>query len=213
MSSVRVGSGIPSAKRISVPATFASRVAFCSASPKRSQPDATSEPTMIAYRSETIVKLSVAAARLRAMKSSETKWWNSSSPARDSPTLATTKSVAMMTSGTWSSSTPVPPSPGRRSLERLDRRDEVGQALLRVGEEHPGLRVRVQLVVDARVAAAHRALDDHDRPGLVDVEDRHPGHGGARPARRRVGHVVGPDDERNVRSFELGVDVLHLPEL
>ena len=37
-------------------------------------------------------------------------------------------------------------------LQRLDRRGQRRQAVLRVGEQHPGLLVRVQLVVDAGVA-------------------------------------------------------------
>src|SRR5438105_9788075 len=54
-------------------------------------------------------------------------------------------------------------------LERLHRGDEIGQALLRISEEHAGLGVDVELVVDACVAAAHRALDDDDRLRVVDV--------------------------------------------
>ena len=72
------------------------------------------------------------------------------------------------------------------ALERLDRRGQGREALLRVGEQHPGLLVRVQLVVDAGVAAAHRALDDDDRLGLVDVEDRH-----ARDRASRAGEPPG----------------------
>src|SRR3990172_8654256 len=65
------------------------------------------------------------------------------------------------------------PGPG---LQRLDGRLERLQAGLRIREEHPGLRVVVELVVDAGVAGGHRALDDDDRPGVVDVEDRHSPH-------------------------------------
>src|SRR5713101_7779294 len=61
-----------------------------------------------------------------------------------------------------------------RSLSRLlelvhDARDR----FLRVAEQHPGLRVEVELVVDAGEAGLHRALDDNDVLRLVDVEDRH----------------------------------------
>src|SRR6478736_5854088 len=68
-------------------------------------------------------------------------------------------------------------------LQALDRRRERGQAVLRVGEEHPRLRVRVELVVDAGVALAHRALDHDDRLRVVDIEDRHARHRRAGPAR------------------------------
>ena len=40
-----------------------------------------------------------------------------------------------------------------------------------IGEEHAGLGVGVEAVVDAGVAAAHRALDDDDGLGVVDIED------------------------------------------
>ena len=101
----------------------------------------------------------------------------------------------------------------RPRLQRLDRRGQGRQAVLRIGEQHAGLRVRVELVVDAGVALAHRALDDDDRLGLVDVEDGHPRHRRAGSSGGRVGHVVGPDDQGHVGPGELGVDVLHLLEL
>ena len=100
------------------------------------------------------------------------------------------------------------------SLQRLDRRDEVLEAGLGVGEEHARLGVRVERVVDARVAAAHGALDDDDALGLVDVEDGHAVDGRRRVgAGHRVGDVVGADDEGHVAARELGVDLLHLLEL
>ena len=56
-------------------------------------------------------------------------------------------------------------------------------------------------------------LDDHDRPRLVDVEDRH-AVDGARPvvAGGRVGDVVGADDQRDVGLGELGVDLVHVEQ-
>src|SRR5215212_4766741 len=98
-------------------------------------------------------------------------------------------------------------------LQRLDGGDERGETLFRVGEEHPGLVVRVELVVDAGVALAHRSLDDDDRFRVVDVEDRHPRDGRPGSARRRVRDIVRADDEGDVRPLELGVDVVHLLEL
>src|SRR4051812_8510890 len=58
-------------------------------------------------------------------------------------------------------------------LELFDRRDQLGQALFRVSEEHARLGIGVQLVVDARVARPHRALHDDDRARVIDIEDRH----------------------------------------
>ena len=85
---------------------------------------------------------------------------------------------------------------------------------LGVAEEHRGLGVVEERVVDAGEAAAHRALEDDDAAGLVDVEDRHAvdrrvrdGAGGG------VGDVVGADHERDVGARELAVDVVHLLEL
>src|SRR5262249_42385177 len=62
------------------------------------------------------------------------------------------------------------------SDQRLDRGHQFREALLRVGEIHAGLRIAVELVVDARVPGRHRALDHDDALRVVDVEDRHAGH-------------------------------------
>ena len=75
-------------------------------------------------------------------------------------------------------------APGRRQREvaglvrlaghqGLDRGHDLGQAGFGVGEEHAGLRVGVQLVVDPGVAVAHRPLDHDHALGLVNVQDRH----------------------------------------
>ena len=61
-------------------------------------------------------------------------------------------------------------------LQALHRRDQVREALLGVREQHPRLGVRVELVVDARVAAAHRALHHDDVLGVIHVQDRHARH-------------------------------------
>ena len=83
-----------------------------------------------------------------------------------------------------------------------------------VGEVHARLGVYVERVVDAGVAATHRALHDDDRTSLVDIEDRHAEDGACavRPG-GRVGDVVGADHESYVRALELGVDVVHFLEL
>ena len=85
---------------------------------------------------------------------------------------------------------------------------------LRVAEQHRRLRVVVELVFDAREAGVHRALDHDHRLAVVDLEDRHAvDRRGRRVLRRRVGHVVGADHERDVGALELGVGVVHLLEL
>ena len=45
--------------------------------------------------------------------------------------------------------------------------------LLGVGEEHEGIVLEEQLVLDAGIARAHAALDEENGFGLLDVEDRH----------------------------------------
>src|SRR4051812_26855625 len=55
----------------------------------------------------------------------------------------------------------------------LQLRHDAADGLLRIAEQHSGLWVEVQIVVDAREAGLHRALDDDDVLRLVDVEDRH----------------------------------------
>src|SRR5213594_2507037 len=62
-----------------------------------------------------------------------------------------------------------------RSLCRLlELVHDAGDRFLRVAEQHPGLRVEVELIVDAGEAGLHRAFDDDDVLSLVDVQDRHP---------------------------------------
>src|SRR4051812_3008851 len=61
-----------------------------------------------------------------------------------------------------------------RALQRLELLGDLRDRRLGVPEEHRGLVVVEQRVVDAGEAAGHRALEDDDRRALVDVEDRHP---------------------------------------
>src|ERR1700744_3603728 len=98
----------------------------------------------------------------------------------------------------------------RSSHQRLYGGREVGEGGLGVSEVHAGLGVGVELVVDARVAGGHRAFDDDDALGLVDVQDRHAGDGRAGPAGGRVGDIVGPDDQGDIGPGELGGDLFHL---
>src|SRR5437667_5602739 len=63
-----------------------------------------------------------------------------------------------------------------------------------VSKEHQGPVEVVEFVIDAREAGTHAAFDDHDGPGLVDVEDGHAVDRAARVgARCRVGQDVGAD--------------------
>src|SRR5258705_12748549 len=104
-----------------------------------------------------------------------------------------------------------PNAPRSQNLQLLG---DFGDRGFRVTEEHRGLRVEVQLVVDARESGAHRTLEHDDRPRLVHVEDRHAVDRGCRiRARRRVRHVVGADDQRHVGAAEFAVDLVHLLEL
>ena len=66
--------------------------------------------------------------------------------------------------------------------------------------------IAVEGVVDARIAATHRALDDDDGLGLVHVEDGHPVDRGSRIGScYRVGHVVGSDDQGHVERGNSGL--------
>ena len=105
-----------------------------------------------------------------------------------------------------------PAAPGGLVRQRLvDFLDH----LLGVGQQHHRLVHVEHVVVDPGIAdAAHRALDEHHRLGLVDVEHRHAvDRAGLVGLGRRVDHVVGADDERDVGLGELGVDVLELEHL
>ncbi len=101
--------------------------------------------------------------------------------------------------------------PAATAAEHL--RHQLRQRRLRVAEQHRARRRVVQVVVDPGEAGLHRALEHDHLSRLVDLEDRHAvdrrvGAG----ARRRVRHVVRPDDEHHVGARELGVDVVHLDE-
>ena len=61
-----------------------------------------------------------------------------------------------------------------RSSQNLQFRGDLGDGGFCVTEEHRGLLVEVQVVVDAGESGAHRALEHDDGPRLVHVEDRHP---------------------------------------
>src|SRR2546422_8582933 len=96
----------------------------------------------------------------------------------------------------------------------LDGGDQLRQGVLGVAEEHDRLGVVEQLVIDAGEAGAHAALHEHDVLRLVGVEDGHPiDRAARRVVCRRVDHVVGANDERDVRGLELVVDLVHLLEL
>ena len=73
--------------------------------------------------------------------------------------------------------------------EGLDVGDELVDRLLRVAEQHHGLRVVEERVLDPGEARVHRALEHHDGLRVVDVEDRH-----AVDRRALVRARVGVDD-------------------
>src|SRR5207249_4323321 len=59
---------------------------------------------------------------------------------------------------------------GARLRGLLQLRDHLRHRLLRIAEEHAGLRIEIQIVVDPREAGLHRTLDDDDVLRLIDVE-------------------------------------------
>ena len=61
----------------------------------------------------------------------------------------------------------------RRRSRSGHRADDLLGHLLGVAEQHHGVVLVEQRVVDAGVARRHRALDEEHRLGLVDVEHRH----------------------------------------
>src|ERR1700687_3414173 len=75
--------------------------------------------------------------------------------------------------------------------------DDASDGFLRVAEQHAGLRIEIEIVVDAGEARLHRPLDDDDVLRLIDVED---GHAVDRArlvgACRGIRHVVRGDDQR-----------------
>src|SRR3954454_6703397 len=103
----------------------------------------------------------------------------------------------------------------RSAHELLECGCDLRQPGLGVREEHPGADVPVELVLDAGVAVAHRALDHDDAAGPVDVEDRHAVDARTGATGRRVRDVVGADDEgdvggrqRDVRLVQIAHDVV-----
>src|SRR6516225_4249922 len=71
------------------------------------------------------------------------------------------------------------PTKGASLVLRLDSSGggdacgELGHRILRIAEEHHGLRVLVQRVVDAGKPGVHAALEDDDIFRLVDVQNGH----------------------------------------
>src|SRR3979411_2070857 len=86
----------------------------------------------------------------------------------------------------------------------LDRRDQLGERVLRITEERYRPGVVEELVVDASETRPHRSLHEDDVLGLVHVEDRHPVD---RAAWRVSGgggdDVVGADPEDNLGGLEV----------
>ena len=76
---------------------------------------------------------------------------------------------------------------------------------LGIAEEHQRLVEIINRIVDAGEARTHAALDDHDRVGLVDIQNRHAVNGtGGIGARRGIGHVIGADHQPR-RVFQLSI--------
>src|SRR5713101_4378763 len=92
--------------------------------------------------------------------------------------------------------------------------EQAVETLLRIPEEHHALRVVVELVINSGEAWAEAALEDDDRLGAVDFQDRH-------AIERtilvvlcgRVRHVVRTDNQGNVCFWEVRVDLFHRVQL
>src|SRR5712691_3352286 len=92
--------------------------------------------------------------------------------------------------------------------------EQAVEALLCIAEEHHALRVVVELVINSGEAWAETALEDDDRLGAVDFQDRH-------AIERtipvvlcgRVRHVVRTDNQGNVCFWEVRVDLFHRVQL
>src|SRR3954463_10381935 len=68
----------------------------------------------------------------------------------------------------------IPGEPMRWTSELLELFGDLAHRRLGVAEQHRGLLVVEERVVDACEAGVHGALEHDHRPGFVDVEDRHP---------------------------------------
>src|SRR3954447_2604812 len=91
----------------------------------------------------------------------------------------------------------------------FDRRCELLDRRLCVAEQHYGLRIEEEGVLDPREARVHAALQHDNLLRLVDVQDGHPVDRAALVvARVGVDNVVRADDEGNVRAGELVVRVV-----
>eukprot|EP00053_Salpingoeca_punica_P012955 m.116409 g.116409 ORF g.116409 m.116409 type:complete len:1093 (-) comp16076_c1_seq1:125-3403(-) len=82
-----------------------------------------------------------------------------------------------------------------------------------VAEEHVGVGLEEDRVVDVGVACAEGALHDDDLLGVPDGEDGHAGNGRIRVVQGGgVDRVVGADDEGDVSVGKVVVDLLHLQD-
>src|ERR1700680_2461180 len=78
--------------------------------------------------------------------------------------------------------------------------NDISHEGLRVSEKHQSAIEVVERIIDPCKTRAHAALDDHNRAGFIDVEDRNSVNG--RPgfvACRRICHVIRADNERKRR--------------
>ena len=96
----------------------------------------------------------------------------------------------------------------------LQRLDDFLAHLFGVAEQHHRVVAEEQLVVDPRITRGHRALDEEHRLRPLDIEDRHAvDRRGRIGLGRRVGHVVGADDEGDVGRGEIAVDLVELEDI
>ena len=113
----------------------------------------------------------------------------------------------------WESDQSISTQAAAASPKPSHRLDHLHQHGLGVAVHHVAVVAVEQRVHDPGIALALAALDDIDLLGLVGVEDRHAeDRRGFVGARRRIHHVIGADDERDVGVGEIVVDVLELED-
>src|SRR6266508_5687109 len=109
-------------------------------------------------------------------------------------------------SGETASRTCEPVKNGITSLKAFDRGCELLDRVLGVAEQHHGLRVQEEWVLDSGEAGVHAALQHDDLSRLVDVQDRHAVDGTALVATSvGIDDVVRADHEGHVGARKIGI--------
>jgi len=93
----------------------------------------------------------------------------------------------------------------------LHRLDDVFGHFLGIIQQHHGLVLEKQRVVDPGIARTHRAFHEEDRLGFFNIEHRHAvNRRGRIVLGRRVGDIIGANHIGDIGLGEFAVDVFHL---